>query len=106
MIPGNGEGEEHEADQQSLFHTITLAGHGDRECPTPEKGFHPLEANPTFPPMPKKRDGVMTVRISSEDKEQLLKIADLADVTLSDVVVRATRDYVRANPLTGKKAKS
>ncbi|MFZ0434849.1 MAG: hypothetical protein WAL87_02590 [Chthoniobacterales bacterium] len=55
--------------------------------------------------MPKKRDGVMTVRISSEDKEQLLKIADLADLTLSDVVVRATRDYVRANPLKGKKAK-
>ncbi len=46
----------------------------------------------TFPPMPKKRDGVMTIRISSEDKEQLLKIAEVADLTLSDVVVRATRD--------------
>ncbi len=59
----------------------------------------------TFPPMPKKRDGVMTIRISSEDKEQLLKIAEVADLTLSDVVVRATRDYVRSNPLKGKKAK-
>jgi predicted transcriptional regulator len=55
--------------------------------------------------MPKKRDGVMTIRISSEDKEQLLKIAEVADLTLSDVVVRATRDYVRSNPLKGKKAK-
>ena len=55
--------------------------------------------------MPKKRDGVMTIRISSEDKEQLLKIAEIADMTLSDVVVRATRDYVQANPLKGKKPK-
>ena len=59
----------------------------------------------TFPPMPKKRDGVMTIRISSEDKEQLLKIAEVADLTLSDVVLRATRDYVRSNPLKSKKAK-
>lgn len=59
----------------------------------------------TFPSMPKKRDGVMTIRISLEDKEQLLKIAEIADMTLSDVVVRATRDYVQANPLKGKKPK-
>ena len=59
----------------------------------------------TFPPMQKKRDGVMTIRISSEDKEQLLKIAEVADLTLSDVVVRATRAYVQAKPLKGKKAK-
>ena len=54
--------------------------------------------------MPKKRDGVMTVRIPSEDKEMLLKIADHADMTLSDVVVRAVRDYIGANPVKGKKA--
>lgn len=71
-----------------------------------EKDFHLFLPLNRFPSMPKKRDGVMTVRISSEDKEQLLKIADLADLTLSDVVVRATREYVRANPLKGKKAKS
>ena len=53
----------------------------------------------TFPPMPKKRDGVMTIRISSEDKEQLLKIAEVADLSLSVVVVWATRDYVRSIPL-------
>jgi len=57
----------------------------------------------TFPPMPKKRDGVMTVRIASEDKEMLLKIADQADMTLSDVVVRAVRDYIGANPVKKKK---
>ena len=44
----------------------------------------------------------MTVRISSEDKEQLLKIADLADLTLSDVVVRAVRDFIEANPIPAK----
>jgi len=54
--------------------------------------------------MPKRRDGVMTIRISSDDKEKLLKIAEIADLTLSDVVVRATRDYVRANPIKAKKA--
>ncbi len=59
---------------------------------------------PYLPPMPKKRDGVMTVRIASEDKEMLLKIADHADLTLSDVVVRAVRDYIGANPVKGKKA--
>jgi predicted transcriptional regulator len=53
--------------------------------------------------MPKKRDGVMTVRIASEDKEMLLKIADQADMTLSDVVVRAVRDYIGANPVKKKK---
>ena len=52
--------------------------------------------------MPKRRDGIMTVRISSEDKEQLLKIADLADLTLSDVVVRAVRDFIEANPIPAK----
>ena len=52
--------------------------------------------------MPKRRDGIMTVRISSEDKEQLLKIADLADLTLSDVVDRAVRDFIEANPIPAK----
>jgi predicted transcriptional regulator len=54
--------------------------------------------------MPKRRDGVMTIRISADDKEKLLKIAEFADLTLSDVVVRATRDYVQANPIKAKKA--
>jgi uncharacterized protein (DUF1778 family) len=53
--------------------------------------------------MPKKRDGVMTVRIPSDDKEMLQKIADLADLTLSDVVVRAVRNYIGENPVKKKK---
>jgi predicted transcriptional regulator len=52
--------------------------------------------------MPKKRDGIMTVRIPSDEKEQLQAIADKADVTLSDVVVRAVRDFIGANPVKKK----
>jgi predicted transcriptional regulator len=55
--------------------------------------------------MPKKRDGVMTVRIPTDEKEQLQAIADQADVTLSDVVVRAVRDFIEANPLPSKSKK-
>jgi uncharacterized protein (DUF1778 family) len=54
--------------------------------------------------MPKKRDAVMTARIPSEDKEMLLKIADHADLTLSDVVVRAVRDFMEATPVKARKA--
>ena len=57
--------------------------------------------------MPKKRDGIMTVRLPNDEKAQLQAIADKADVTLSDAVVRAVRDYMAANPLKAKgKAKS
>ena len=54
--------------------------------------------------MPKKRDGIMTVRIPTDEKDQLQAIADKADVTLSDVVVRAVRDFIEANPIKAKKA--
>ena len=52
--------------------------------------------------MPKRRDGIMTVRIPTDEKEQLQAIADQADVTLSDVVVRAVRDFVASHPLPSK----
>ena len=52
--------------------------------------------------MPKKRDGIMTFRIPSDEKDMLLAIADKADVTLSDVVVRAVRDLIEAHPLPAK----
>jgi predicted transcriptional regulator len=54
--------------------------------------------------MPKKRDGIMTVRIPTDEKDMLQSIADKADVTLSDVVVRAVRDFIEANPIKAKKA--
>jgi uncharacterized protein (DUF1778 family) len=47
--------------------------------------------------MPKRRDGIMTVRIPTDEKDLLQAIADHADVTLSDVVVRAVRDFIEAN---------
>ena len=53
--------------------------------------------------MPKKRDGIMTVRIPTDEKDVLQKIADVADVTLSDVVVHAVRDFIKANPVSPKK---
>jgi predicted transcriptional regulator len=53
--------------------------------------------------VPKKRDGIMTVRIPTDEKDQLQAIADKADVTLSDVVVRAVRDFIEANPRKAKK---
>jgi hypothetical protein len=52
--------------------------------------------------MPKKRDGIMTVRIPTDEKDVLQAIADKADVTLSDVVVRAVRDFIEANPIPAK----
>ena len=55
--------------------------------------------------MPIKRDGIMTVRIPKDEKEMLQKIADNADVTLSDVVVTAVRSFIKANPIS-KKSKS
>ena len=56
-----------------------------------------------LPLMPKRRDGIMTVRIANDEKDLLQAIADKADVTLSDAVVRAVRDYIEANPLKAKK---
>ncbi len=55
--------------------------------------------------MPKKRDGIMTVRIPTDEKDLLQAIADKADVTLSDVVVKSVRDFIEANPLTTKPKK-
>ena len=53
--------------------------------------------------MPKKRDGIMTVRIPTDEKELLQAIADKADVTLSDAVVRAVRDFIDVQPVKEKK---
>jgi uncharacterized protein (DUF1778 family) len=53
--------------------------------------------------MPKRRDGIMTVRIPTDEKDLLQSIADHADVTLSDVVVRAVRDFIEANQGSLKK---
>ena len=53
--------------------------------------------------MPKRRDGIMTVRIPTDEKDLLQAIADQADVTLSDVVVRAVRDFIDANSSSLKK---
>jgi predicted transcriptional regulator len=39
----------------------------------------------------------MTVRIPSDEKDILQAIADKADVTLSDVVVRAMRDFLESH---------
>ena len=47
--------------------------------------------------MPKRRDGIMTVRIPTDEKNLLQSIADHQDVTLSDVVVKAVRDFIAAN---------
>ena len=49
-------------------------------------------------PMPKKRDGIMTVRIPTDEKAQLQAIADNTDITLSDAVVTAVKDFIKANP--------
>jgi predicted transcriptional regulator len=45
----------------------------------------------------------MTVRIPTDEKDMLQAIADHADVTLSDVVVRAVRDFIEANSSSLKK---
>jgi len=52
--------------------------------------------------MPKKRDGIMTVRIPTDEKNILQAIADKADVTLSDVVVKSVRDFIEAHPVPTK----
>ncbi len=56
--------------------------------------------------MPKRRDGIMTVRIPTDEKDVLQVIADQLDITLSDVVVRAVRDFTSANVGLLKKAAS
>ena len=47
----------------------------------------------------------MTVRIPSDEKELLQAIADKVDATLSDVVVRAVREFIQANLIKGSKPK-
>lgn len=47
--------------------------------------------------MPKRRDGIMTVRIPTDEKDTLQAIADHLDITLSDVVVQAVRGFVASN---------
>ena len=47
----------------------------------------------------------MTVRIPTDEKDVLQAIADKADVTLSDVVVKAVRDFIEAHPVPKGKAK-
>ncbi len=74
------------------------------ECPRPQRDFAIFCATSTLPPMPKRRDGIMTVRIPTDEKDMLQAIADKADVTLSDVVVKAVRDFIEANPIKAKKA--
>jgi hypothetical protein len=92
-----------------------------------EKAYHPKEtqgvlcprrilitpkgcqqhAIPYLPNMPKKRDGIMTVRIPTDEKDLLQAIADKADVTLSDAVVRAVRDFIESHPVkAGAKKRS
>jgi len=56
--------------------------------------------------MPKRRDGIMTVRIPTDEKNILLAIADRLDITLSDVVVKASRDFIAANAGISGKATS
>ena len=46
----------------------------------------------------------MTVRIPTDEKDMLQAIADKADVTLSDVVVRAMRDFLKEHAATMTKA--
>ena len=55
--------------------------------------------------MPKRRDGIMTVRIPTDEKDLLQAIADKADVTLSDVVVKEVRDFIEGNPIPAKARK-
>ena len=38
----------------------------------------------------------------NDEKAQLQAIADKADVTLSDAVVRAVRDFIEAHPVPAK----
>ncbi len=52
--------------------------------------------------MPKCRDEIMTVRIPTDEKDLFQTIADKVDVTLSDAVCRAVRDFIEANPIPAK----
>jgi hypothetical protein len=54
--------------------------------------------------MPKRRDGIMTVRIPTDEKKLLQAIADRLDVTLSDVVVRSVREFIALNAVPVKKS--
>lgn len=54
--------------------------------------------------MPKRRDGIMTVRIPTDEKDVLQAIADHLDLTLSDVVVQAVRAFVASNKGALKKS--
>lgn len=56
--------------------------------------------------MPKKRNGIMTVRIPKDEKDSLQDIADAFDQTLSDVVVKAVRNFIEANAGSLKKGAS
>ena len=56
--------------------------------------------------MPKKRDGIMTVRLPSDEKNILQSLADHEDITLSDVVVRSVREFIAANAGVLKKSKA
>ena len=51
-----------------------------------------------MPTKREKRDGIMTVRIPLDEKEMLQKIANNIDITLSDAVVTAVKDFIKANP--------
>jgi predicted transcriptional regulator len=53
--------------------------------------------------MPKRRNGIMTIRIPMDEKDLLQTIADQHDITLSDVVVRAVRDFIASQPGSSKK---
>jgi len=45
----------------------------------------------------------MTVRIPADEKDALQAIADKTDVTLSDVVVHAVREFIKSHPTPPKK---
>ena len=67
--------------------------------------FNLINSAPYVPRMPKRRNGIMTVRIPTDEKDMLQAIADHADVTLSDVVVRAVRDFIETHQGSLKKGK-
>jgi hypothetical protein len=54
--------------------------------------------------MPKKRDSFITVAIPSDEKAMLQAIADKADLSLSDAVIRAIRNLIESCPIKGEKA--
>jgi len=57
--------------------------------------------------MPKKRDQLMTIRIPEAEKTAMQGIADHADVTLSDAVIKGLRDFLQAaRPLSKEDYKS